>query len=140
MRRALGLGIVALWLVGADCEPAPRVAWCREPQTDFAGVTDVRVFATATRFVSVQVVATGTGLGDCVEVTSTLDVPGVGSDTTRVFVRADVRGETLTTRPVYHYDGPIGAPFGGRVLVTALGRTIEAPVDIAGVPRDAPID
>lgn len=142
--RAAAVIASSVWIIAVAldvaCVQSPRVEWCRTPMTDFSGITDVRVRAMADPNVSVIVTATGTGLGDCVEVTSTMNVPARGSDTTRVFVRADLLPGTLTTRPVYHYDGPIGTPFGGSVVVVALGRTIEAPIEIAGVPLDASSD
>jgi hypothetical protein len=105
------------------------------PEDDFAGVTDVRISATRDRWVAVSVVATGTGLPDCVEVSSTLFVSGAPVSSTRANVRAEVARGVLTTAPVYH-PAELGEL---RVVVTALGRTVEAPVAIPGA-RDAGTD
>lgn len=139
--------LTTLWLGAAcTCDGPPRIEGCRDPITDFSGVTDASLVGVGIvmgpqggAHFQYQIAATGTGLGRCIAYRSELlDAAGGVVGSLEGGVRADVAGTALTSSPIIHLNG-----FGAAttVRVTTLGRTLTAalrgPPD-AGRPADAP--
>jgi hypothetical protein len=147
----VGLGILALAasllapaLLACSCDDGPpRIRGCRDPITDFSGLTDVQlVNAMAVRGLQggwhfqFQIAATGTGLRGCVAQRSELLAGGTAVSVVEDAVSSDVSGTSLLSTPVYHFQGLGGTR---RLRVTTLGRTLELDVDTSD-PLGRPLD